>query len=181
MVAIVGIAVFIFGLIFHNTAPPPIVPGQPEDVRRLQAALRDIGSRRAKAIPAILEVDEAELNSFIRSNLAVNSKSTTNGAEAALRDVKVKLDGDLVTVYVACTVRGKDMTFVVEGRLHSTDGYAEFDATAAQIGALPIPSSTLRSAMEQMRKSPQMRENLRLPGDVSNISVKNSKIVLNFK
>jgi hypothetical protein len=181
LIAILGIGVVILALILYNPPPPLVLTGQPQDMQRLQAELREVESKRAKATPAVLQVDEAELNSYIHSHLALNSTSTASDADNVLRDVKIKLNGDVVTLYVAYSIRGKDMTFVLEGRLHSRDGYAEFDPVSAKIGVLPIPSSRLRSAMEQMRSSARMRENLRLPGDVSEITVKDGRIVVCFK
>jgi len=181
IIVLLSLACLIVALVFRNPAMPTVDGGQPEDLLRLETDLGHASKARANLVQPVLAIDEAEVNSYIRSRLAFSSKSETYPAATVLQDLKVKLDGDLVTLYAILTVRGKEMTFAVEGRLRSRDGYAEFDPTSAKIGALSIPHFMLDSAMKRLSGSAQMRENMRLPRDVSEIVTQGSRIALSLK
>src|SRR5260221_8185 len=80
-----------------------------------------------------------------------------------VRDVKVQLIDDRVKAYVVFDVHGKDMTLQLEGRLGAQNGYLRFEPLSGEIGSLPIPQSTLESAVQRLMDSPENREKLKLP------------------
>jgi hypothetical protein len=102
-------------------------------------------------------------------------------ARSAVKDVKVELVGDHVRAYVMFDFHGKDMSLVLEGKLGSQDGYLQFEPVSGQIGSLPIPQSTLETAVRKMMESPENREKLRLPADISGLKVENGEVVTTYK
>jgi len=102
-------------------------------------------------------------------------------ARSAVKDVKVELMGDRARAYVVFDFHGKDMTLQLEGRLGAQDGYLQFQPVAGQIGALPIPQSTLETAVRRLMESPENRDKLKLPAEVSNLKIENGEVVLTYK
>lgn len=101
-------------------------------------------------------------------------------ARSTVRDVKVQMDGDLVKAYVVFDIHGKDMTLELVGRLGAADGFLKFEPVSGQLGALPIPQSTLESAVQRLMDSPENREKLRLPADISDMHIENGQLVATY-
>jgi hypothetical protein len=99
----------------------------------------------------------------------------------SVKDVKVQMEGDQVRAYVVFDVHGKDMTLNLVGKLGSQDGYLKFEPVSGQIGSLPIPQSTLESAVQRMMASPENREKLKLPSDVSDMHIENGQLVATYQ
>jgi hypothetical protein len=99
----------------------------------------------------------------------------------SVKDVKVQMEGDQVRAYVVFDVHGKDMTLNLVGKLGSQDGYLKFEPVSGQIGSLPIPQSTLESAVKKMMESPENREKLKLPADVSGMHIENGQLVATYQ
>jgi hypothetical protein len=100
---------------------------------------------------------------------------------SAVKDVKVELIEDRVRAYVVFDFHGKDMTLQLEGKLGAEDGYLHFEPVAGQIGSLPIPRSTLEAAIARMMESPENREKLKLPNDMSGLKIVNGEVVATYK
>jgi hypothetical protein len=100
---------------------------------------------------------------------------------SSVRDVKVQMEGDQVHAYVVFDVHGKDMTLDLVGKLGAKDGYLRFEPISGQIGALPIPQSTLESAVEKLMDSPENRDKLKLPPDVSDMHIENGQLVATYQ
>jgi hypothetical protein len=98
-----------------------------------------------------------------------------------VKDVKVQMEGDIVKAYVVFDVHGKDMTLELQGHLGASDGFLKFEPVAGQIGSLPIPQSALQSAVQKMMDSPENREKLRLPPDISDLKIVNGELVTTYK
>src|SRR6266850_2027579 len=98
-----------------------------------------------------------------------------------VRDVKVQLIDDRVKAYVVFDVHGKDMTLQLEGRLGAQNGYLHFEPLSGQIGSLPIPQSTLESAVHRLMDSPENREKLKLPSEISDLRIENGEVVVGYK
>jgi len=101
--------------------------------------------------------------------------------QSSVKDVKVDMDGDLVKAYVVFDFHGKDLSLELDGHLGSQDGYLKFEPVAGKLGSMPLPQSTLDSAVEKMMSSPENREKLRLPADISDIQVQNGQAVVSYK
>jgi hypothetical protein len=100
---------------------------------------------------------------------------------SSVKDVKVELVEDRVRAYVVFDFHGKDMTLQLEGKLGAEDGYLHFEPVAGQIGSLPIPKSTLEAAVSRMMESPENREKLKLPSDMSGLKIENGEVVATYK
>jgi len=190
-------------LLLLHKAPPPLVETSPQAAARAEEKFEQAERAVASGEPATLHMDEAELNSYLASHLdlAGNGSSnaptsgevpgTPNGTYPApaeveqmrsrVRDVKVQLIEDRVKAYVVFDVHGKDMTLQLEGRLGAQNGYLRFAPVSGQIGSLPIPQSTLESAVQRLMDSPENREKLKLPTEISDLRIENGEVVANYK
>jgi len=98
-----------------------------------------------------------------------------------VRDVKVQLIEDRVRAYVVFDVHGKDMTLQLEGRLGAENGYLHFAPLNRQLGSLPVPQSTLESAVRRLMDAPENREKLKLPANISDLRIENGEIVAKYR
>jgi hypothetical protein len=189
-------------LLLHK-APPPLVETSPQAAARAEEKFEQVEKAVASGQPATLRMDETELNSYLASHLALAGNGALNpaptgGAQGAangatptpqeveqmrsnVRDVKVQLTDDRVKAYVVFDVHGKDMTLQLEGRLGAQNGYLHFEPLGGQIGSLPIPQSTLESAVQRLMNSPENREKLRLPSEISDLRIQNGEVVASYK
>jgi hypothetical protein len=165
--------------------------------------LEQVEKNVASGQPATLRLDETELNSYLGAHLALEGKvaassSTGAGAQGAagggaptaeqveqmrsnVRDVKVQLIENRVKAYVVFDVHGKDMTLQLEGRLGAQNGYLRFEPISGEFGALPIPLSALQSAVQRLMDSPENREKLKLPPEISDLRIENSEVVVSYR
>jgi hypothetical protein len=107
-------------------------------------------------------------------------QATLEQVQSSVKDVKVDMDGDLVKAYVIFNFHGKDLSLELDGHLGSENGYIKFDPVAGKLGSLPLPQSTLDAAVEKMMNSPENREKLKLPSDVSDIQIKDGQAVVTY-
>ena len=192
-------------LILHKTSPPPVQVTS-QAAARAEHKVQDVEQSVSRGQPATLRLDEAELNSYLASHLAMatiaapapgsqaspsdaptssNSRDYPSGADVEtmrsnVRDVKVQMEGDLVKAYIVFDVHGKDLTLQLAGKLGASDGYLKFEPVSGQIGSLPIPQSALESAVRQLLESPENREKLKLPSDVSDMHIENGELVTSY-
>jgi hypothetical protein len=115
------------------------------------------------------------------SALSSNEQPTMEQVQSAVKDVKVDMNGDVVKAYVIFDFHGKDMSLELDGHLRSENGYLRFVPIAGKLGSLPLPQSTLDSAVEKMMNSPENREKLKLPADVSDIQIVDGRAVISYK
>ncbi len=189
-------------LLLHK-APPPLVETSPQAAARAEEKFEAVEKTVASGQPATLRLDETELNSYLASHLALAGNGTPNPASAGgtqsapnreaptpqeveqmrsnVRDVKVQLMDDRVKAYVVFDVHGKDMTLQLEGRLAAQNGYLHFEPVSGQIGSLPIPQSTLESAVQRLMDSPENREKLKLPSEIADLRIENGEVVASYK
>jgi hypothetical protein len=197
-------------LLLHKTPPPPVevspqaaarAEQKVEQVQQLvtqgqQATLRldepELNSYLASHLALVPSADAAASNAPAAGDTSsANSSSTSNSSEmispadveqarSSVKDVKVQMEGDQVRAYVVFDVHGKDMTLQLVGRLGSADGFLKFEPISGQLGSLPIPQSTLESAVERLMDSPENREKLRLPSDISEMHIENGQLVATY-
>ncbi len=190
-------------LVLHKVPPPP-VETSPQAAARVEEKFEAVEKAVASGQAATLRLDEAELNSYLSTHLDFAGNATplgpapAGGAQSApnppapspqeveqmrsnVRDVKVQLIEDRVKAYVVFDVHGKDMTLQLEGRLGTQNGYLKFEPVSGQIGSLPIPQSSLESAVRRLMESPENREKLKLPPDISDLRIQNGEIVASYK
>jgi hypothetical protein len=189
-------------LVLHK-APPPLVETSPQAAARAEEKLDQVQRAVANGQPATLRMDETELNSYLAAHLALagpgaakpagagEAQAAPNGAaptaqeveqmRSNVRDVKVELIDDRVKAYIVFDVHGKDMTLQLEGRLGAQNGYLRFEPVSGQFGALPIPLSALESAVQRLMDSPENREKLKLPSEISDLRIQNGEVVATYR
>jgi len=189
-------------LVLHKV-PPPLVETSPQAAARVEEKFEAVEKAVASGQAATLRLDETELNSYLSAHLDLAGNGTPNpaptgGAQGTpnaatpspqeveqmrsnVRDVKVQLIEDRVKAYVVFDVHGKDMTLQLEGRLGTQNGYLKFEPVSGQIGSLPIPQSSLESAVQRLMDSPENREKLKLPSGIADLRIQNGEIVASYK
>src|SRR5271157_290179 len=188
-------------LVLHKEPAPPVVT-TPQAAARAEEKFAQVAETVAQGQPGTVRLDESELNSYLASHLDLKADSpaaatpapgATPGGPGAptaedvekmrssVRDVKVQMADDRVKAYVVFDVHGKDMTLELEGKLGATNGYLQFQPVSGHIGSLPIPQSTLESAVQRLMESPDNREKLRLPADISDLHIENGELVATYK
>lgn len=189
-------------LVLHK-APPPLVETNPQAAARVEEKFEQVEKAVANGQSATLRLDETELNSYLSTHLDLSGSATPKTPPAGtpqsgpsgatpspqeveqmrsnVSDVKVQLVEDRVKAYVVFNVHGKDMTLQLEGRLGTRNGYLRFEPVSGHIGSLPIPQSTLESAMQRLMDSPENREKLKLPAEISDLRIQNGEVVASYK
>jgi len=193
-------------ILILRKSPPPNVPVDPAAALRAEQKFSAIDEQRAagQSGPASVTLDRSELNSFLAKDLQLQGSAPPTGTavappsgdpaqvpagdaatleqvQSSVKDVKVDMDGDLVKAYVIFDFHGKDMSLELDGHLGSQDGYLKFDPVSGKLGSMPIPQSMLQSTVDKMMASPENREKLRLPPDVSDVQIANGQAVVSYK
>jgi hypothetical protein len=200
-------ALIVLILLLHKPAPPA-VSTTPEAAARAEQKFQDVQQSVAQGQPATLHMTETELNSYLASHLVLpaNNNAPNGSANAVasgtpdatpnpdqptmddveqmrsnVKDVKVQLVDDHVRAYVVFDVHGKDMTLQLVGKLGADNGFLRFEPVSGQIGSLPIPQATLEAAVRKMMESPENREKLKLPSDISDLKIENGEVVAKYQ
>jgi hypothetical protein len=105
---------------------------------------------------------------------------TMDQVQSSVKDVKVDMVGDVVRAYVIFDFHGKDMSLELDGHLGSENGYMKFEPISGKLGSLPLPQSTLESAVEKLMSSPENREKLRLPEGVNDLRIEDGQAVVSY-
>jgi hypothetical protein len=164
-------------LVFH--APPaPVIHIDPAAAQRLEARVQQAQTAAAAGAPGVVRADETELNSMLDSYFRSVTGGPSENTAAVVRDLKFKLFEDRMRVYVIATVQGKDITVVIDGKVHTVNGYLDFEPLSGKIGALPMPKTSLKRAVEQMAASPDTRGFMRLPNNLHDLYVEDGKVVV---
>jgi uncharacterized protein YpmS len=167
-------------LILHPVSPP-VVHIESTAAQQLRHDFEAAQKTAATGAPGVVQADETEVNSLVREYFQDYKKSPDVNDAAVVRDMKLKLLGDHVRLYVAANFHGKDLTFVLEGKVHSVDGYLNFEPISGKIGSLPLPRASLRKATAEMLASPEGRESLRLPNNLRELRIDDGKLIVVFK
>ena len=192
-------------LIFHK-ARPPMVQTSPQAAARVEEKLAEVDHELNSGEPATLRMDETELNSYLvshldlaenpasvppastppssgsgKTSLAAPTPEEVRQMRSNVRDVKVQLVADRLRAYVVFSVYGRDLSLQLEGHLNAQNGFLNFDPISAQLGAFPIPQSSIKHALERMMESPGNREKLRLPDNIADLHIENSELVATYK
>jgi hypothetical protein len=113
--------------------------------------------------------------------LAAGDPRSLEDVQSSVKDVKVDMVGDLVKAYVIFDFHGKDISLELDGHLSSENGFVKFEPVSGRLGSLPLPQSTLNAAVEKMMASPENRDKLRLPADISDIKIVDGQAVIQYK
>jgi hypothetical protein len=123
----------------------------------------------------------ADPNAGALAALSSNDAATVEQVQSSVKDVNVTMEGDLVKAHVIFDFHGKDLSLELDGHLGSQDGYMKFIPVSGKLGSLPLPQSMLDAVVSKMMESPENREKLRLPADISDIQVQNGQAVVSYK
>ncbi|MCU1242580.1 MAG: hypothetical protein JWO71_3306 [Candidatus Acidoferrum typicum] len=193
-------------MVFH-AAPAPVIATSPQAAARVEQKVQAVEQAVASGQSATLRLDQTELNSYLASHLDISPAATAPASTTApagpnsaalptppgtsseqiaevrssVRDLKVELIEDRVLAYVVFDFHGKDMTLQLEGRLAAMNGYLRFEPISGQLGSLPIPQSTLQTAVEKMMDSPENREKLKLPAEISGLRIENGELLATYR
>src|SRR5580692_6984098 len=113
--------------------------------------------------------------------LSSSEQPSIDQIQSSVKDVKVDMVGDVVKAYVIFDFHGKDLSLELDGHLSADNGYMKFVPVAGKLGSLPLPQSTLQAAVDKMMASPENREKLRLPDDISDIKIVDGQAVVKYK
>jgi hypothetical protein len=182
-------------LLLHKSPPPPVAT-TPQAAASAEQKVSQVEQSVSQGQAATLRLDQTELNSYLANHLDIAPQASAElsgggpgaptaadveQARSSVRDVKVQMDGDQVHAYVVFDVHGKDMTLDLVGKLGAADGYLKFEPVSGHIGSMPIPQSALESAVRQLMVSPENREKLKLPPDITDLRIENGELVTTYK
>jgi hypothetical protein len=57
----------------------------------------------------------------------------------------------------------------------------QFEPVTGKLGSLPLPQSALQAAVDKMMASPENREKLKLPADISDIQIQDGQAFVKYK
>jgi hypothetical protein len=113
--------------------------------------------------------------------LSSNEQPSIDQIQSSVKDVKVDMVGDVVKAYVIFDFHGKDLSLELDGHLSADNGYMKFVPISGKLGSLPLPQSTLEEAVDKLMSSPENREKLKLPADISDIKIEDGHAVVQYK
>jgi hypothetical protein len=165
---------------------PPNGAGHVSNSSNVYASNGGAGASSASSAPAQNAVPSSNGGGSTDSPGGTPSPALPEGTsveevQSAVKDVRIELIDDRAKAYVVFDFHGKDMTLQLEGRLAAENGYLRFEPVAGQLGSLPIPQSTLETAVRRLMDSPENREKLRLPEGLSGLKIENGEVVVSYK
>ena len=135
----------------------------------------------SSSAPSAPAADGADASGDPLAGVQGADQATLDQVQSSVKDVKVDMVGDLVKAYVIFDFHGKDLSLELDGHLSSDGGYIKFDPVGGKLGSLPLPLSTLQAAVDKMMNSPENRDKLKLPPNVSDIQVQNGQAMVTYK
>jgi len=183
------------GMLFAILRQAPVLPIQsdPRAADRVAEKMALLQQSIQTNRVAQIALSEAELNQWMRDNLAIasahhaqqaglsvpaGSAATVEEVQSALKDLRMNLAGNQLKAYALFHIYGKDISLQLDGTLETRDGYVRLTPTAGKLGVLPIPQATLGHAVSQLFESPQNREKFQLPPQIQSVRVENSTLVI---
>ena len=183
-------------LLILRQAPPLPIQTDPQSADRVAEKMAQLQTAVQTNHPHALTLDEAELNQWIRDNLAIASthqaqqagipiptgnEATAQEIQSALKDVRMNLMGNQLRAYALFILYGKEISLQLDGTITTTGGYIRLQPTAGKLGSLPIPSSTLDSVVHQLFDSATNREKFQLPPQIESVRVENNSLVISTR
>jgi hypothetical protein len=174
-------------------APPLAIQADPQAAERIAEKMAQLQMAMQASRPYAVTLSEAELNQWMRENLAIASahqaqqagipfstghEPTVQEVQSALKDVRINLIGNQLRAYVLFLLYGKEISLQLEGAIETQGGYIRLKPTAGKLGSLPIPSSTLDHVVSQLFDSPQNRDKFQPHPQVESIRVENNTLLM---
>jgi len=157
-------------------SPPLEIHIDPQAGERIAEKLAQLGIAIATGRSHSQSLNEAELNHWLRENVAMASASQE--ARSALKDVRLNLIDSQVRAYMLFVLYGKEVSLRLDGTLETRDGFIRLNPTAGQVGSLPLPSKALDVVVQKLFESPQNRAMFQLPPQIDSIGIESSSLVI---
>lgn len=183
-------------LLILRQAPPLPIQTDPQAADRVAEKMVQLQTAAQTNQPHSLTLDEAELNQWMRDNLAIasthhaqqagipiptGSEPNVREIQSALKDVRMNLLGNQLRAYALFVLYGKEISLQLDGTITTEGGYIRLQPTAGKLGSLPIPSSTLDSVVHQLFDSPANRDKFQLPPQIESVRVENNSLVISTR
>ena len=180
-------------LLILRQAPPLSIQTDPQAADRVAEKMAQLQMAVQASQPHAVTLNEADLNQWMRDNLAfasahqaqqagipapVGSEPSVQEVQSALKDVRMNLIGNQLRAYALFVLYGKEISLQLDGMIETQGGYIRLKPTAGKLGSLPIPSSTLNSVVHQLFDSPQNRDKFQLPPQIESIRIENNTLVI---
>jgi hypothetical protein len=180
-------------LLILRQAPPLPVEADPQAADRVAEKMAQLQIAVQAGQPHSTTLNEAELNQWMRDNLAIASvhqarlagipvpaghEAKVQELQSALKDVRMNLTGNQLKAYALFALYGKEISLQLDGTIETRDGFIRLKPTAGRLGSLPIPSSTLDRVAQQLFESPQNRETFQLPPQIESVRIENGTLVI---
>lgn len=180
-------------LLILRQAPPLPIQADPQAADHVAEKMAQLQMAVQAGQPHSTTLNEAELNQWMRDNLAIASthqarqtgipvpaghEADVQEVQSALKDVRMNLTGNQLKAYALFTLYGKEISLQLDGTIETRDGSIRLKPTAGKLGSLPIPSSTLDRVAHQLFESPQNRETFQLPPQIESIRIENGTLVI---
>ena len=183
-------------LLILRQAPPLPIQTDPGAADRVAEKMAQLQLALQTNQPHSLTMNEAELNQWMRDNLAIASTHQAQQAgipaptgsdpnvqeiQSALKDVRMNLMGNQLRAYALFALYGKEISLQLDGTITTEGGYIRLQPTAGKIGSLPIPSSTLNYVVHQLFDSPTNRDKFQLPPQIESVRVQNNSLIISTR
>ncbi len=183
-------------LLILRQAPPLPIQTDPQAAGRVAEKMAQLQMAVQSSQPHALTLNEAELNQWMRDNLAIASTHQAQQAgipgpagsdpnvqeiQSALKDVRINLMGNQLRAYALFALYGKEISLQLDGTLTTQEGYIRLQPTAGKIGSLPIPSLTLDRVVYQLFDSPNNRDKFQLPPQIESVRVEHNSLVISTR
>lgn len=157
-------------------SPPLEIHTDPQAGERIAEKLAQLEMAIATGRSHSLSLNEAELNHWVRENVAMASAS--QGARSALKDVRLNLMSSQVRAYALFMLYGKEISLRLDGTVETRDGFIRLNPTSGQVGSFPLPSRALDLVVQKLLESPQNRARFQLPPQIESIGIESGSLVI---
>lgn len=183
-------------LLILRQAPPLPVQTDPQAADRVAEKMAQLQMAVQSNQPHALTLNEAELNQWMRDNLAIasthqiqqagipiptRSEPNVQEIQSALKDIRINLMGNQLRAYALFALYGKEISLQLDGTITTAGGYIRLQPTAGKLGSLPIPSSTLDSVVHQLFDSPNNRDKFQLPPQIKSVRVESNSLLISTR
>ena len=180
-------------LLILRQAPPLSIQTDPQAADRVAEKMAQLQMAVQASQPHAVILNEAELNQWMRDNLAIasahqaqqagipapnKSEPSVQEVQSALKDVRMNLMGNQLRAYALFALYGKEISLQLDGTIETQRGYIRLKPTSGKLGSLPIPSSTLNYVVHQLFNSSQNRDKFQLPPQIESIRIENNTLVI---
>ena len=183
-------------LLILRQAPPLPIQTDPNAADRVAEKMAQLQRAVQTSQPHTLTLNEAELNQWMRDNLAIasthqaqqagipipaGSEPNVQEVQSALKDVRMNLMGNQLRAYAVFILYGKEISLQLDGTITTEESYIRLQPTAGQLCSLPIPSMTLNRVVHQLFDSPTNRDKFQLPPQIESIRIENNSLVISTR